>query len=168
MPYNGHVLGDSLPYQFRIPDATTSHAGVMSPADKAKLAGFGICSMGANETTYNDGNTYGIGVAGGTSDPSTAAPFLLAHQQTPTTISLFATIAPSEGQTLRARCFYSPDQGATDSQLGELTLQEGEKYVAETLPGTVILPAGSYLRWTVDLDGGDSGNLTTTLTTSVG
>ena len=37
MSYNGHVEGSSLPYQFRIPDATPTTAGVMSAADKAKL-----------------------------------------------------------------------------------------------------------------------------------
>lgn len=167
MPYNGHVLGDSLPYQFRIPDATTSHSGVMSAADKAKLAGFGLCSMGANEATYTTLDLRGIGVAGLAAEVELAAPFLTAAPFTPSTISLYSSFAPSEGQTLRARCFYSPDQGATDNVLGELLLQAGEKYVAATLPGTVTLPAGSYLRWAIEVQGGDSGNLTTTLTTSI-
>lgn len=172
MPYNGHVKLSSLPWQFRIPDATQSSAGVMSAADKEKLdnlpqvVGATICSLGANESNYADGNTYGIGVAGVASDPATAAPFLVSAEVTPSVISLFATTAPGAGQFLTARIVYSPDQGATENFLGNpLILAEGEQYVSQSLPGAVTLPAGSYLKVAVDIS---SGNLTTTLTTSIG
>ena len=173
MPYNGHVKKDSLPWQFRIPDATESSAGVMSAADKTKLDNLPaggeaatICSLGANETNYTDGNTYGVGVAGFATDPGSAAPFLVSAEVTPSVISFFSATAPGVGQTLTARIVYSPDRGATQNFLGDpLSLTEGEKYVSQTLPGTVTLPAGSYLKVAVDID---SGNLTTALSTSVG
>lgn len=167
MPYNGHVLSDSLPYQFRIPDATKTQAGVMSPADKAKLASVGVCSMGANEDTYlGGGNLYRIGVNGRAA--GTPAPFLIPQEVTPATLLIYVTTAPLADQLLHARCFYSPDQGATDNQLGELILLAGEKYKTLSLPGTVILPAGSYLLWVLNFEDGGGAPLTTAVSLSVG
>ncbi len=172
MPYNGHVKLSSLPWQFRIPDATQSSAGVMSASDKAKLdslpqvVGATICSLGANDSNYSAANTYGVGVSGLAADPASAAPFLVTAEVTPSVIAFFANIPPNAGQILTARIIYSPDQGATENFLGSpLNLTEGEQYVSQSLPGIVTLPAGSYLKVAVTLS---SGVLSTALTTSVG
>lgn len=49
--YTGHVNGDSAPYQFKIPVATSEQTGVMSKEQAAKLAGIPDGGAGVNAFT---------------------------------------------------------------------------------------------------------------------
>lgn len=74
MPYSSRTKGTSLPYDFKIPDATEHSAGVMSAADKIKLdslpSGGGIVSLTVLPPLLNIGTaTNPIIVLVGTTTP---------------------------------------------------------------------------------------------------